>query len=230
MVLIAAISDTHNLHNTLTIPECDILIHAGDATGLGKYNECMEFLLWMSSLDQCKHKIFIPGNHDFFFQGEYKEHVPGNVKVLIDESITVMGLKIHGTPWSPFFYDWAFNGLEPRGTQGYNYRGGPGACSPDKLHPLLKDVYSKIPLDTDIIVCHGPPRLGDLDYVTRNREHVGSYTMTDVIESLPDLKAGFYGHIHSGYGSVKHKNATHYNVSICDENYQPVNKVTLIEI
>jgi len=230
MVKIAAISDTHNLHTKLSIPSCDILIHAGDATSLGKYEETIDFLLWLSSLDQCKHKVFVPGNHDFFFQGNYKEHVPGNVNVLIDRSVTLEGLKIHGTPWTPFFYDWAFNGLEKKIGLGYNYRGGPGECTPDHQHPLLKVVYSYIADDTDVIVCHGPPRIGKIDYVTRNGEHVGSYEMKDRIDQLPNLKIGIYGHIHSGHGNVKYKGATHYNVSICDDSYAPSNPVTIIDL
>lgn len=227
---IVAISDTHNLHDTLTIPECDILIHAGDATGDGTAKECIAFLLWMSSLDQCKHKIFVPGNHDFMFQKNYKEHVPTNVNVLIDKSITIGGIKIYGTPWQPFFYDWAFNGLEKRPGYDYSYKGGPGPCSPDAEHPLLKDKFLMIPDDTNIIVCHGPPNIGNIDLVDRTKEHVGSVELTNAIKRLPNLIAGFYGHIHSGYGKVTAGNATHYNVSICDERYRPYNPITIINI
>jgi predicted phosphodiesterase len=35
---ICAISDTHNQHSELKIPECDILIHAGDFTNNGTFN------------------------------------------------------------------------------------------------------------------------------------------------------------------------------------------------
>ena len=230
MVTIAAISDTHNLHHTLNIPECDILIHAGDATGKGTYKECIDFLLWMSSQTQCKHKIFVPGNHDFLFQGEFREHVPGTVNVLIDQAITVQGLKIYGTPWQPFFYDWAFNGLEKRLGYEYNYKGGPGPCSPDHLHPLLSSKFSLIPDDTNIIICHGPPRIGKLDLVSRTQEHVGSVELMKAIKRLPNFLAGFYGHIHSGYGKVVDGKATHYNVSICDKSYAPRNPITLITI
>lgn len=230
---IVAISDTHNLHHTLNVPECDVLLHAGDATGKGTPAECMSFLLWMSSLDQCKHKIFVPGNHDFMFQKDYntyREHVPINVNVLIDKHITIDGIKIYGTPWQPFFYDWAFNGLEKRTGYEYNYKGGPGPCSPDKDHPLLKEKFAMIPDDTNIIVCHGPPRIGKIDLVDRDGEHVGSVELLNAIKRLPNFIAGFYGHIHSGYGKVVDGKATHYNVCICNEKYQPFNPITVVNI
>lgn len=227
---IVAISDTHNQHDQIIIPECDILIHAGDATYEGSYRECMSFLFWMQGQNQCKHKIFVPGNHDFYFQkSDYIQNIPSGITVLIDKAITIEGIKIYGTPWSPFFYDWAFNGLELR-NQGYNYKGGPGPCSPDDKHPLLSEKFNMIPDDTNIVICHGPPRIGKLDLVERTQEYVGSTELLKNIRRLPNFIAGFYGHIHSGYGSIKDKTGTHYNVSVCTEKYKPTNPVTIIEI
>lgn len=60
---IVAISDTHNRHEELTIPDGDVFIHAGDATNKSSEPELNDFLDWMTALPQ-KHKIFIPGNHD----------------------------------------------------------------------------------------------------------------------------------------------------------------------
>ena len=39
---IVAISDTHGLHDTLTIPDGDVLVHAGDITRHGEFNELWE--------------------------------------------------------------------------------------------------------------------------------------------------------------------------------------------
>ena len=44
----------------------DVIIHAGDVSTLGRVNEITEFLNWFSSL-KYQYKIFIAGNHDFFF-------------------------------------------------------------------------------------------------------------------------------------------------------------------
>ena len=55
---------------------------------------------------------------------------------LEDSSCEVLGYKIWGSPWTPWFCDWGFNAR--RGEE-------------SKSH------WDKIPNDTDIILTHGPP-------------------------------------------------------------------------
>lgn len=242
MVKIGMIADTHGKHAQLVIPELDILIHAGDCTELGKDHEIEDFQNWIRSLHQVKHRIFIAGNHDYGYERKPKPGIfipgtitdyngeNGSVHYLKDSSIEIMGLKIFGSPWSPFFCDWAFNGLEDRGSQGMSYPGGPGEnAKPDADHPLLRDVYAKIPKDTNILVCHGPPRLGNLD-VTREGLQVGSWELRKRIEQLDKLKIVISGHIHEGYGSTRLMDIFVYNVSSCNRDYKLVNPVTIIEL
>ena len=77
-------------------------------------------------------KIFISGNHDFCFEKRYEPHHKGdydwlehllsyenlsqsNVEYLQDEHFLIESpefsrpIKFYGTPWQPWFYDWAFN-------------------------------------------------------------------------------------------------------------------------
>ena len=69
---IVCISDTHtkhwemNLYNTL--PEGDVLIHAGDLSNRGSQWDIEDFIDWFSRLDGFKYKIFIAGNHDHCFE------------------------------------------------------------------------------------------------------------------------------------------------------------------
>jgi 3',5'-cyclic AMP phosphodiesterase CpdA len=65
---IVCISDLHNYFDKLEIPECDILICAGDLTGLGTMREIIAFNNWISNIKQAKHRIVIAGNHDWLFQ------------------------------------------------------------------------------------------------------------------------------------------------------------------
>ena len=51
MIRIILISDTHNLHGTLQMPEGDILIHAGDFTEDGTQKEIEDFDNWLAGLD-----------------------------------------------------------------------------------------------------------------------------------------------------------------------------------
>ena len=63
---ILAISDTHGHHQKLQIPECDIIIHCGDACTDGNETQLKDFFKWFSDLPVSK-KIFIAGNHDLIF-------------------------------------------------------------------------------------------------------------------------------------------------------------------
>lgn len=60
---VVAVSDTHNKHNRLYVPDGDMFIHAGDATNRGTYHELMDFLYWVNELPHT-YRIFVPGNHD----------------------------------------------------------------------------------------------------------------------------------------------------------------------
>lgn len=55
---LVCISDTHNQHNLLSIPDGNVLIHAGDATNLGTFQEWNKFNQWLGTLPH-KHKICI---------------------------------------------------------------------------------------------------------------------------------------------------------------------------
>jgi len=67
-IRILHISDTHSLHKSAILPECDILIHSGDfCYGYGTYYETKSFVDWLEKQTQCKHKVIIAGNHEFSF-------------------------------------------------------------------------------------------------------------------------------------------------------------------
>jgi Icc-related predicted phosphoesterase len=176
------ISDTHNKHRKLDIPECDILIHAGDISDRGELPQVYDFINWFSN-QPATHKIFISGNHDFSFQDSRKNKIREaliqhpDITYLEDSETTIEGIKIYGSPWTPTFYNWAFNAD----------RGAP-----------LKYVWSKIPEDTDILVVHGPPR-GYGDRIEGSVERVGC---KDLLERLLVVKPKLciFGHIHEGWG------------------------------
>jgi 3',5'-cyclic AMP phosphodiesterase CpdA len=67
MSRIVCISDTHNFHEQIRIPDGDILIHAGDATNRGTVEEIVFFNQWFCRLPH-RHKIFVAGNHDWLFE------------------------------------------------------------------------------------------------------------------------------------------------------------------
>ncbi len=70
---LVCISDTHEKHEELgELPAGDVLIHAGDATLMGEEGRIREFIVWFAKQPH-KHKILVPGNHDFYFEKMNRE-------------------------------------------------------------------------------------------------------------------------------------------------------------
>ena len=67
MTKICFISDTHGQHLGLQLPDADILVHCGDFSGHGTYLDALKFVNWFGAQPH-RHKIFIAGNHDLYFE------------------------------------------------------------------------------------------------------------------------------------------------------------------
>lgn len=213
---IVCISDTHNCHSQLSIPDGDVLIHSGDATVNGTRAEVVEFARWFSNLHH-RHKIFVAGNHDWHFQidASYVRELlnEATITYLQDSSTSIGGLKIYGSPWQPRFFDWAFN----------LNRG-----------PEMAEKWAMIPNDVDVLITHGPPN-GILDVVeTRFGEsHEGCEELRKRIEGIAHakrLKLHIFGHIHSGHGIAESFGVKFVNASVCDEEYNPIQPPIVIDI
>jgi Icc-related predicted phosphoesterase len=198
------ISDTHNKHKEFTLKGGDLLIHSGDATGRGQSGEIHAFLQWFQK-QPYKHKIFVPGNHDFGLEKEtarYREECnKRNITLLIDERIEIEGIKIYGSPITPTFFDWAF--MQDRGEK-------------------IKRHWDAIPDDTQILITHGPA------YQIRDRvmnrynpkgENVGCLDLRARIEQLKELKLHVFGHIHDEAGASKIGQYIAANASLLNDDY-----------
>lgn len=64
-IRVVCISDTHTLQWP-TVPDGDLLIHAGDLANDGSVREIQAAVNWLRSLPH-KHKVVIGGNHDGYF-------------------------------------------------------------------------------------------------------------------------------------------------------------------
>jgi predicted phosphohydrolase len=204
---IVCLSDTHNLHQRIRVPEGDLLLHAGDATMRGTAPEIAAFFAWLSTLPHA-HKVVIAGNHDFLFEREpavARALVHGAV-YLEDSAIEIEGLRIWGSPWQPWFYDWAFN----------LRRGAP-----------LREKWDLVPEGTDVLVTHGPPH-GVLDRVDGG-EQVGCADLLDALCRI-NPRLHLFGHIHEGYGRETREGTAFVNASICDRGYRPVNPPVVVDL
>jgi Icc-related predicted phosphoesterase len=207
---IVCISDTHLRHG-VAIPGGDVLVHAGDLTMTGELAAIAKALSWIARpLHSHKHKLVIAGNHDWLFQKEpslARSIVPEGVTYLQDSGVMIDGLRFWGSPWQPWFMDWAFN-LEE--------------------YEELAERWRQIPLDTSVLITHGPP-YGILDQLPDGR-HVGDRALSDRLPSLKNLKLHVFGHIHCGYGMQVTHGVTFVNACICDEQYRQSNSPIVVDI
>jgi Icc-related predicted phosphoesterase len=195
------------------IPDCDLLLIGGDivppvAHAPSKSRVWLEvkFRPWIRDLATRMHIVGIAGNHDYIWE-QHPDWVPVmDWTYLFDSSTQFGGLKIYGTPWQPYFYNWSFNLYE---------------------HDLVKK-WALIPPDTDILVVHGPPH-GYGDYVERDRSHAGSPGLLARIEEVkPRLVV--CGHVHRGRGIYQIGPTICVNASYVDERYRPVSEPIVVEL
>jgi hypothetical protein len=115
-------------------------------------------------------------------------------------------IKIWGSPWQPEFHNWAFN--LPRGER-------------------IKEKWDMIPMNTDILITHGPP-MGKLDYVPYDNVNVGCEELLIRIQEVKP-KIHVFGHIHEGYGYVFDGNTHYINAAVLNGRYEFRNKPLTID-
>ena len=235
---LVCISDTHNKHWEIpSLPDGDLLLHAGDLTGIGRQTEVADFVEWaIQQAPRYTYGIaFIAGNHDRSFDPKFGEYAPEDeykegpkhkpewlisilrtlkfnttgVHYLEDSWIKVGSVKVWGSPITPWFHGdrWAFN----------RHRG-----------PEITESWNEIPSDVNVVMTHGPVAY-KLDYIPTTQEYVGCEDLRKKIDSIAPL-LHLSGHIHEGYGVDYNTNTTFVNASICNEYYEPRNKPWEIEI
>ncbi|KAF2670002.1 Metallo-dependent phosphatase [Microthyrium microscopicum] len=192
-VTIVCISDSHNKQPKLSLG--DVLIHAGDLTENGNFDEFQTQLNWLASQPH-NHKILIAGNHDVVLDEAFLRKFPErrygktqsaadldwkSVKYLQDTSTTLtidLGgssrkLTVFGSPYTPKYGNSAFQ------------------------YPGEEDIWAhRIPYDVDILVTHGPPRL----YLDATAiQNAGCVFLAKRIHKVrPRLVV--FGHIHVAHG------------------------------
>lgn len=204
---IVCLSDTHGLHDHLRVPDGDLLLHAGDFSMGGHPAEIERFDRWLGTLPHA-HKVVVAGNHDFLFEREpaRARALLSNASYLQDGEFALDGLRIWGSPWQPWFHDWAFN--LARG-------------------PELAARWALIPDGVDVLVTHGPPA-AILDR-TRDGEEVGCSDLAQALERVrPRLHV--FGHIHEGYGRLERDGTTYVNASNCNLRYRAVQPPIVVEL
>lgn len=212
-------SDSHHTGPKIDLwllPEADFGIFSGDCCSKGDEAEYRYFIDWYTE-QPVKHKLFVPGNHDW-----YTEREPAKARriaesrgivYLVNDSVELEGYKFFGTPVQPAFFDWAWN---------YEY-------------PKVRDSYfSMIPDGLDVLITHCPP-YGVLDMTPPGRwnnqqgENVGCpVLLSHVLRAKPRFHV--FGHIHHCYGQL-YKDGVHYvNASVCTEQYKMANQPIIVDL
>jgi calcineurin-like phosphoesterase family protein len=205
------ISDTHNC--TVKLPKGDVLIHCGDLTNQGSFNELSKQVQWLEQADfECK--IVVAGNHDLtldtdFYNtyGSYRHNsnpqVTEDCQALLTEAKTLTYMlhesrtfkltspegprttfSVFGSPYSPAWGGaWAFQ--YPR------Y---------DGVNTAAKALWGGIPLDTDILITHGPARAHRDE--ARTREAAGCEILRQELWRVRPRLA-LCGHIHEARGAER---------------------------
>jgi Icc-related predicted phosphoesterase len=216
---LVVISDTHNKHKQVNVPEGDVLIHCGDFSGQGHSREIEQFHKWFLAQPHA-YKVYIAGNHDIKFQDQaYRDNILSkfkapNVHYLQDGGVTIEGVTFYGSPWQPEFHNWVFN--LPRGGL------------------ELQRIWSLIPLDTDVLITHSPPQ-GVLDKCTHSEpmypQHAGCELLRERILQVQP-KYHLFGHVHEGFGMNPYalEPTVCVNTSVCNLQYQVKNLPVIIEI
>lgn len=205
---IACISDVHSFFRDIKIPhKCDLIVFAGDISMRGEIGVIAGFNEWITSLKIPT--IAVAGNHDLTLDNNNytAKAILNGMTYLENQSCTFEGLKVYGSPLSPKLSGWAF---------GYN-------------RSKEKEVWSRIPDDTDILITHAPP-LDIMDRVFYNRKNVGCIALRDrVREVKPTLHV--FGHIHEARGVFKKDGTTYVNASICNyPKYEDLREPIVVNI
>jgi Icc-related predicted phosphoesterase len=210
-----AVSDIHM--RDVQTPEADLLIIAGDMTFRGTPSELAWFEAWLERQPQ-KHKVWIAGNHELGIEREPERALAiarRTGTIYLDDSATeVEGVRIWGSPVTPWFMDWAYN--RRRGAE-------------------IRQHWMAIPEDLDILITHGPPMgYGDL---LISGEHVGCEELLEVIEQKLKKPPRYHicGHLHYGYGRAILRRADGQNIEVinaasCNDDYKAVNAPVLFEV
>lgn len=208
-----ATSDTHfPITKAEMFPAGDILVIAGDVLYAGNINEWYPFLesLALPHIQQYKHKLFVPGNHDIFFQ-HYAGPCMQEMRKLGVHCLTptgptteIEGVRFGGCPFVTNLPNWAYNSDE------------------DSIWGYLESLRR-----VDVMISHSPPR-GVLD--SDGRGNYGTGAMRKYLAHY-EPEVLICGHVHEQGGLQTVVGRTHvYNVSMCNSAYQQVTPATVIDI
>ncbi|KAL7624910.1 hypothetical protein AAE478_004124 [Parahypoxylon ruwenzoriense] len=199
------ISDTHNC--TVKLPKGDVLIHCGDLTNQGSFRELEKQVAWLDRAEfECK--LVVAGNHDLTLDTEFFEQYgnyfhnnspqnPVDCQNLLTQSKSLIYLlhsshtikltspsgprttfDVFGSPYTPANGRWAFQ-------------------YPHLDSAAAEGIWKDIPLNTDILVTHGPAHTHRDE--SRHRGATGCEILRQALWRVRP-RIAVCGHVHEGRG------------------------------
>ncbi|KAI9717838.1 MAG: hypothetical protein M1828_007077 [Chrysothrix sp. TS-e1954] len=219
------------------LPDCDVLIHAGDLTNRGTLDEYKETLQMLRRI-RAELKLVIAGNHDLTLDRDFvnrsvasSEQIPTATieqaedlwsgEAAKDAGVTFLNEGLHqfilksgakfsvyASPYTPEFCNWAFD--YKRDEDRWN---PPGSSMTKDTLNIAKNPIPDFPA-VDIVITHGPPK----DH--RGRCYDGyDAGCSHLLHALKRVKPRLhcFGHIHEAWGAERldwiHERSTMYDAS-----------------
>jgi predicted phosphodiesterase len=194
---------TSDIHGFLPeIPECDLLLLAGDIVPRKEYREKVQkdwlttyFRPWLDAQPSGK-TFFVAGNHDLAFEDLRwsRKHFP---EYLYLEKAVYQGVTVWGSPFAQYGRDLAFQ----------------------KSEAWVSKAFRKITPDVDIILSHGP-LFSILDHRT------GWKLQSEIDRIQPHLFVS--GHIHNAFGFYVEDGVLYLNASFLSSKKIPAHPLWTI--
>lgn len=203
------LSDTHGKHDEVSVPNGDVLVHAGDLTMLGHLKEYESVARWLNTQPH-KYIVIIAGNHDFSSY-QLPSLLDPRIHYLNNSGIEIENKFFWGSPITPRYGRWAH--MLPR--------------SGDEIRAC----WNKIPEYTNILITHGPPA-GVLDKTIAG-DNAGCKDLHEAVTTRIQPEVHVFGHIHEGAGIRDYRylnNPCYVNASVVNEYYKVVHPPTIVEI
>ncbi|KAK4644362.1 hypothetical protein QC761_304110 [Podospora bellae-mahoneyi] len=189
-IRVVCLSDTHSLRPP-SIPRGDLLIHAGDLSATGTFDDLQDQISWLSSLP-FRHKVVVGGNHDCFLDRASSIHRTRGQK-------EKRKLDWKGVVWlQDELTTLEFEDREVGGKRKLNIFGSGWVrrCGGDDFAFQYDDERppweGRIPVETDVLVTHCPPK-GHRDLL------LGCPSLlAELWKVKPKLHV--FGHVHHGAG------------------------------